>query len=342
MQLTQENLEKEINKNNLIGIYLLYGEEIYLLENMLKKMKKSFGNLIPGINYTLMNELDINKLIDNIETPSFGYEKKLIIIKNTELFLKNKNKKNEVFLEDMKEKFNIYVDENIDYIKEKVLIILQEEKIEKTKLYTKIEKIGNVCAFNKLKSYEITNKIKKICNAYNVNIDNKTLNVFVQTCGISMQNSINEIRKLIEYVGKDGEIKEEDIKNLSIKSLDNIIFDLTDCLGNKKTNPALEILNELLAKKEPIQKILIMLYNHFRKIYLIKLGEKYNKNIKEVLKLKPNQIFLINKYKLQSDYFNEKELRKILEEFINLDSNNKIGNIDLNIGLEAILATYCS
>ena len=51
-------------------------------------------------------------------------------------------------------------------------------------------------------------------------------------------------------------------------------------------------------------------------------------------------MFLINKYKTQAKYFNELELRKILSELINLDTNYKVGEIDLNLGLEAILSTY--
>ena len=37
----------------------------------------------------------------------------------------------------------------------------------------------------------------------------------------------------------------------------------------------------------------------------------------------------------------EKELRKILQELIDLDYNYKNGLIDINIGLEAILCRYC-
>lgn len=58
--------------------------------------------------------------------------------------------------------------------------------------------------------------------------------------------------------------------------------------------------------------------------------------------LKPNQMFLVTKYKTQARYFEERELRNIIEELINLDSNYKIGLIDLEIGLESILCRYCS
>ena len=44
--MTVVELEKELKSNILEGIYLLYGEETYLLESSLKKMKKIFGELI--------------------------------------------------------------------------------------------------------------------------------------------------------------------------------------------------------------------------------------------------------------------------------------------------------
>ena len=44
--MTIQELEKELKLNILEGIYLLYGEETYLLESSFKKMKKLFGELI--------------------------------------------------------------------------------------------------------------------------------------------------------------------------------------------------------------------------------------------------------------------------------------------------------
>lgn len=186
---------------------------------------------------------------------------------------------------------------------------------------------------------EAANAIIKICSQYGVKIDNKTAVFFIETCGLNMQNLINEIRKLIEYVGKDGTITKQDIELLSVKQLDSVIFDLTDSLGKKDIAKALEILKELLYNKEPIQKILITLYGHFRKLYFTILAEEYNKNLAESLNLKPNQMFLVSKYRAQAKFFKKEELRKILEELIELDYNSKQGLIDANVGLEAIMCT---
>ena len=156
-----------------------------------------------------------------------------------------------------------------------------------------------------------------------------------------MQYLINEIRKLIEYAGKDGTIKKEDIDLLSIKQFESVIFDLTDSLGQKNVSKSLYVLRNLIYSKEPIQKILITLYNHFKKLYIVKLCEKYKQDVSENLKLKPNQLFLVSKYKRQSSYFSEGELRNILFQFVKLDEGYKSGIIDLNIGLESVICGYC-
>ena len=109
-----------------------------------------------------------------------------------------------------------------------------------------------------------------------------------------MQDVINEIRKLIEFAGSNGTITKEDVDKLSTKQMEAVIFDLTDRLGNKQVEKALEILDTLIYNKEPHQKILITLYNHFKKLYLLKLyeNESSNLDVVEVLGLKPNQTFL--------------------------------------------------
>ena len=124
--------------------------------------------------------------------------------------------------------------------------------------------------------------------------------------------------------------------------MDSNIFDLTDNLGKKNIEKSLDILNDLIYLKEPIQKILITLYNHFKKLYIVKLSEKYHKDLSIAMNLKPNQSFLLSKYKTQAKYFSEEEIRNILDDMIKLDTNYKNGLIDVNIGVEAILCRYCS
>ena len=336
-----EELEKELKIGKLRGIYLLYGEETFLLENCLKSIKKIFGEKVNGINYILLDETNINGIMSDLETPAFGFEKKLIIAKGTGIFKKDLKKKIKNDNSDLKEKINLYIKENIDQINETVVLVFVEESVEKCELLSTIEKLGAVCNFQYQKPYQIQNRLKTIINAYKVNIEMSTLTYLIECCGTDMQELINETRKLIEYTGEGNTITKETIDKLAIKKMESIIFDLTDSLGKKNTKQAIEVLRNLILSKEPLQKILITLYNHFKKLYLTKLAIAQNKDVTSYLDLKPNQSFLTNKYKAQAGYFKLKELRNILQEFCDLDYKYKIGLIDLNVGLEAILCAYC-
>ena len=88
------DLENDLKNKKLNSIYLLYGEEKYLIQEYVKKIKKCFGELYLGINYILLDESNIDSLISDIETPAFGYDKKLILIKNSNLFKKDNKYRN--------------------------------------------------------------------------------------------------------------------------------------------------------------------------------------------------------------------------------------------------------
>lgn len=335
--MTIENLEKELKENKLNSLYLLYGEERFLLENCVKRIKTLFGECVKGINFILIDEQNLSQILSDIETPSFGYEKKLIIVKNSGLFIKDTKKK----LGDItkiKDKLYKYIDDNMETIQSSVILVFIEELADdKSELYKTIEKNGVICKFDYQKPLQIEQRIKSICNSYKVNIDSQVIRYFIECCGTNMQDLINEIRKLIEYVGENGTIKKEDIDKLSIKKLESVIFDLTDDLGKKDVGSALQVLNNLISSKEPLIKILVTLYNHFKKLYITKIALNNNKDLISSLKLKPNQTFLVNKYKSQAKFFEQTELRNILQELCDLDYNFKIGNVDLQIGLESIL-----
>lgn len=338
MQVSYDKLEKSIG-SKLEPIYLLYGEEKYLIEAIVKKIKKNFGELLLGINYVMLDETSVDNLIQNIEMPAFGYDKKLIIVKNSGLFKKDGRRKT---LTPVQERIVEYIKDNYEIIEDTNIIIFVEEKVDKNQVYEVIEKKAIVCDIEYLKPMQLIARLKKVCFMYKVNVDDSTLNYLIETVGIDLQNLMNEIRKLIEYTGEGNTITKEAVKELAIKQIESVVFDLTDNLGNKKTEEAMEVLDNLVYQKEPLQRILVTLYTHFKRLYFCALAVKDNVDVISALSLKPNQTFLVNKYKKQTSYFKINQLRDLLEELVNLDYNSKMGNIDIDIGLRSILCSYCS
>lgn len=339
MDIKYEVLEKELNNGNLKSIYLLYGNEKYLIDMIFKKIKKQFGELIQGINYVVIDETNVKDFIFNIEVPAFGYDKKLVLVKNSGLFKKDGRKKEPTPLQ---KEVSSYIQENIDTINEMTVIVFEEEEIDKNDVFEVVSKNGIICHIAELKPTQLIQKLKNVCHLYQVNCEDSTLNYLIETSGTNLQVLMNEIRKLIEYAGQGEKITKESVDLLAVKQIESVIFELTDNLGNKKADKAMQILDNLIYQKEPLQKILITLYNHFKKLYLCSIAVRLNKDIVTALNLKPNQTFLVNKYKKQVSYFTENELKEILNRLVEIDYQSKIGLVDINIALRSVLCRYCS
>jgi DNA polymerase-3 subunit delta len=178
--MTVEALEKELKEGKLKEIYLFYGEETYLMDTCVKKIRTLFGEAIKGINYIEIDDTNLEKLISDLQTPSFGYPKKLVIVKNTGLFKREVKKKGANFA-DLRDKICAYLKESSDIIKQDNIVVFVEESVDKGKMLTCLEEIGaDICNFEYQKLPNIVARLKAICKAYNVNIDDATLKYFIE------------------------------------------------------------------------------------------------------------------------------------------------------------------
>ena len=91
-------------------------------------MKREFGEIQNGINYIQMDESSIQNLIPEIQTPAFGYPTKMILIRNSNIFIKKC---------ETAEKIANYLKEHQI---ENVEIVFAEKNVEKNALYNVIAK----------------------------------------------------------------------------------------------------------------------------------------------------------------------------------------------------------
>lgn len=320
-------------------IYLFYGEDNYTKEREVNKIKKDFGEMVDGINYLKLSDTTINELIPSIETPAFGYPKKLIIAKNTNLFRKSKktdDEENESSSKDNKELISFFENYKPN---DDVDLLFVEESVNKNKLYKTLEKIAEIKEFSLKKDSEVAKELIKIANMYKVKLDLTNSSYIVSNCGTDMQNLLNEIRKLIEYVGSGGTITKEVVDKLVIRKPEAVVFDLTDYLGTKNVKAAINCYRDLLSQNVADQIIIVMIYRHIRNLYIYKLSKP--EDVVKNLNLKSNQTFLPKIYARQAKLFTIEELKQILYELIYIDESSKNGNLDsISTGIESIMCRY--
>ncbi len=297
------------------NIYLLYGEEKYELEQKVQKIKKEFANLQVGVNLFYINNDNIDELANVIQGVTFFGSEKLIIIKNTNL------------------KFNVELLKTID---EDVKVVIIEDSVDKRlSEYKTLSKIAECIEFKHLDERQMAQFIVDTLRKYNVKISFDDAQYMQEVCGQDKANNINELQKLVIYVGNGGTVDKEIIDKVCSKTLNAKIFDVLDYIVNKKKKLAINELDSLLKQKEPIVKIYIMLYKQFKQLYMIKLlKDKGEKDIATKLGIHP---FVVKKLLLSCDKYTENELKNIIYAFEEYDQKTKNGDMDFEIGLKKII-----
>ncbi len=297
------------------NIYLLYGEEKYDINQKIEKIKKEFSNLEVGVNLFYVNLDNVNELESITQGVTFFGSEKLIIIKNTNL------------------KFNVNL---LKELEDDIKVIIVEDNVDKRLTeYKTLSKIAECIEYKHFDERQMIQFIIDILKKYNVKISYDDAEYMQNVCGNDKYNNINELQKLVIYVGSGSTVTKEIIDTVCSKTLSAKLFDVLDDIINKKKDIAIKQLDFLLKQKEPIVKIYIMLYKQFKQLYMIKvLKLKGEKNIAQELGMAP---FIVKKLSIAADKYTEEELKNIIYAFDEYDQKTKNGDMDFEIGLKKII-----
>ena len=148
--VVSSKLDELIKNNDIYGkIFLFYGENKLFKNNCINKIKKNYCQLVKGINFIVLDDSNINNLISEINTPAFGFDKKLILINNSKIFIAKK-KKDDNTENEKTNKSKSYEDDILEFLNKNeipsnITIIFNENDINKTKkIYKLIDKKGIV------------------------------------------------------------------------------------------------------------------------------------------------------------------------------------------------------
>ena len=135
-----------INSDKLKPVYLFLGEEEYLMNKALARLKNKYINdSLEALNYIVIDskESDFDDIINACETLPFMAEKKIVIIRDISKILENA-------AEDLAKKIALYVEKLEDYL---CLIIMdRSNNLKKTSsIYRRIKKLDGVVDFVGLK-----------------------------------------------------------------------------------------------------------------------------------------------------------------------------------------------
>ena len=303
-------------------IYLFYGTKDYEINEEIKKITKNQNEI--NINKYDLNNVTFKNVIEDLETPSMFEGKKTIIADNANMFTTLTSKDSEDI-----EKYLNHINQDANLI-----LIVHSEKLDTRKNITKlIKKVVIVKELNE--NVKRTNIVKQKLKDYN--IEDKTIDLFLNRVGTNPLIIQNEIDKIKIYKNKDKNITDEDILNLTVKTVEIDIFKLIDYIVKKDKEKAIELYYEMLKMNEEPIKIIVILANQFRIMYqskeLFKKGYS-EKDIAETLKIHPYRV----KLALQNGRnYTAKTLLKYLNNLADIDIGIKTGKLNKDLALELFI-----
>lgn len=326
-----ERLKEDLKTGQFQKLYLFYGEEEYLKKRYLQEISKKIiptGQELMNISIFEGNQVSPQQIIEAVETLPFLVEKRLVIVKNSELFKGGRADDTQKIVD-----FFSLIPSTC------CLLFIESEIDRRNKGFKALQKWGRSVTFSYLQEKDLVTWIKKTFKRNKKNIDTQTTLYLLRIVGSDMERLEGEIEKIISYVIGE-EIQKKDIDAICIPSLEVRIFELVKALGNKQSQKALEIYSNLILMKESPHMILAMITRQFRLILQVKYLQEQGMSQSQIGARLGLRNFIVRDCLQQGQGFSMNTLKQALHESLETDVNIKTGIVDGVLGVEILLIKY--
>jgi DNA polymerase III subunit delta len=320
-------IQKDIEKNSLKPIYLIYGEESYLHNVIQDTIRINFGKNKQSVNYEIFygENIDFNSFINSVKSLPLGIEKQLVILKNFEKLGSAYAKKLEYLINNKSFQDNAIT----------IFIFSLTKKIPTNIPLSKIRKYGSVISLKKPKSFQVKEWINQKLNEKRVKILPEALYYLQKLTDNDLGRINNEIEKILCYLGEERlKITREDVINNFFGSEEGNIFSFVDAIGEKKTGQALTLLRNLNENEYHPLSLLAMISRQLKLILKAKLYNGNQKKIKGDTNLPP---FVIDKLIKQSQKYQIDNLKKTFYHLLDAEIKIKTGHFSPVMVLEQLV-----
>ena len=194
-----KNINKHIKDGQFKNLYLLAGEEAYLLRSYRDKLKNAIIQE-DAMNFQLFegNKIDVSQVFEYADKMPFVADRRLVIIQDSGWFKSSQ--------------------EFSDYLKtmpDSTLIIFVEKEIDKrNKLYKYVKENGYIANMDAMDERSLAIWVASYLQKANKKITEGTIHYLFDRVGQNMELLSCELEKLISYCYEKEVINKEDIASI--------------------------------------------------------------------------------------------------------------------------------
>ena len=329
-----KELKSDIRNKTFKRVYLLYGEERYLIryyEGLIKETLLTPGSEIMNYDMFEGKAAVSDRIADACRTAPFLNDYRLVLVRDSKLFVSGR-KADSDFLADFLG----------DIPESAVLVFTEYETDKRIRLFKKLGDTGRAVEFKTPTDRELYEWVNNMVKKRGCEISRDAVQILLRTSAHNMEALSAEIEKLTGYAGKGRIINESDIESICTPALETQIFNLVGAVGDKKPERALEIFSNMLLLKEQPLVVLTMIIRQFRLVLLAReLSEKgrANNDIAGFLSVRG---FVVSECLRQAHRFQKDELIAALKDCLEADMNIKSGRISDKLAVETLIVKYAS
>lgn len=317
----------DIEKHEFKSVYLIYGEEAYLKDQIKDRLVAALSRPDDTLNYSVFSgrSIDVKELISLADTLPFLAEKRLIVVKDSGFFKK--------------------ADDTLtDYIKkvpaETVIVFVENEVDKRGKMYKAVNSAGYAAEMTTPAEAELKKWIAVQFKKEGKLVRGSTVQKLMTRVGTDMQTLKSEIDKLVSYVGSRDTIEDEDIDAICIVHMSNNVFALVNAISEGRQKAAMDLYYEMVLAKEPPMKILFLIAKEFNTLLEVKALAAQSFDNKTIAAKTGRQAWLMGKYRTLASMFTAAYLKGAIQDSIEMEEAVKSGKITDRLSVELLIIKY--
>ena len=317
---------QELKKNlasTLPNLFFIKGEDAFLRDKAVEMIKNKAVTL-KELNVICFDDesTDMVSIINSCRSLPMMDEHKVVVLKN--LAIKKA------------EELAPLVQYASSPVETTILVIVASENVS---LYKKFEEKAVVVDCSYLDSIMLSKLIVTELARHSVQINQDALSALIEYCNYDYTRINNEVIKLSNFVGEGQVISLDIVKQNVTKDVEYDIFEFTNAVSKRDGKNAIQIVKNLLMKKEPPIKLLVLIHNSFRRMFFSLSTTADNETIAKELGTKPYAIKIARE---QGANFGVAKLKKFMDLGAKLDFDIKNGKMNEENALVYFVTSICA
>lgn len=322
-----KNIQEDIKTGQFQHVYLLYGEESYLIRRYCSRLREAMT--VPGdtMNVTRFEgkAADPKAMIDLAETMPFFAERRVIFVENSGLFKRS-------------------ADDLAAYmaqIPDTAYFIFTETEVDRRgKLYKQVKKHGRAVEFSRQKEDVLMQWILSRLNKEGKKITRPVMEEFLTRTGSDMELIEQELEKLLSYTLEKDVIEASDVEAVCSGQVNGRIFEMVDAIAGKNKKHALDLYYDLLTLKEPSMRILFLMTRQFQILMQLKEMSAQGFDYKYMASRVGVPEFAVRKNMGQARKFTLDQLQAAVRDGVQAEEDIKTGRMSDRLAVELLLVRY--